>query len=1158
LRFERLAIPAFGPFTDLALELPAAGGDFHLVYGPNEAGKSSLLRAIRDLLFGIPGQTPDDFLHDYKRLRIAATLALRDGQRLAVQRRKGNRNTLLDATGDALPDDALAPFLGAVDREYFTTMFGLDAAALREGAAALLQGQGDLGQALFSASLAGTPVHRILDALDAEARRLFDGRARTNVTIRPAVDDYETHLRASRDATVKSEAWDAAVLALESATAERDRLDAELADRRARADWVARCLDALPAVGRLQEATERLAALPPCPPVPPGFVAEGEAALERVAALETARAGARARVARLEAQLAALAARQDVLDRAGEIEAAHQALPLYRKQREELAGVESERGAAQTALRAALQRLGLPGDPAQAESLRSTLAEELVARAAADDLTAAEGALQRIEDENRRLEQALEGENARLARLGSVDVAALRGALAETEGAATAAQTLAALETARASAEQAMARALAPLRAAPGDPAATYALPVPLLATLRQFEGRLGAIDRQRDAATQQRDGVTSTLRDIATKLRRLEQRGDIPTPEALAVARARRDAAWDAVLAAWQARVDGQPVEGVPLEQAYPRTVQAADAIADGLRDDASRVAEAGELALRRVEAEAQADEAAAILAAADADLNGWRLDWREAWRPCGIVPDTVAEMLEWRDLWMDFRARFEQWRDARDRLAAARAAIDTAVARLRPLLDEAPPQASLPALRAEAERRVRAADEAQGQRRAVIERRAEIEKTLAQLQAERPAAADSAAVARQAWQAHCAVIGAPADAPPVAGLAVLDARREAVERHDALGVLESRAASLAAAIDRYESGVANLADALVLTPGSVEAREGLAWDLVQDTRADAARRAQLARQLDDERGMLADAEAQALQAEAEIARLLALAGVARREELQALLHRLIERADAETAVLTQRDALQGAARGGPLDAFIARVQAESRDGLAAEHAALVEQIEALVRRRDEQVKEVSRCEQARQHLERAGSEAAEHLQAARHAAVRIRHDAARYLRLRLATAFLREQIEQFRRENQGPLLRRAGEIFAVVTRGSFEGLGTAFSDDDTPVLVGIRNGAEVGVDGMSEGTCDQLYLALRLAAIEQHAAGHEPMPVILDDLLVTFDDDRASATLPILRDLGTRTQVFLFTHHHHLVQLAKSALPDDGVHYHELSGAR
>ena len=75
MRFTRLAVPAFGPFTRFVLELPAAGADFHLIYGPNEAGKSSLLRAIRDLLYGIHGQTPDNFLHDYKVLRIGGTIA---------------------------------------------------------------------------------------------------------------------------------------------------------------------------------------------------------------------------------------------------------------------------------------------------------------------------------------------------------------------------------------------------------------------------------------------------------------------------------------------------------------------------------------------------------------------------------------------------------------------------------------------------------------------------------------------------------------------------------------------------------------------------------------------------------------------------------------------------------------------------------------------------------------------------------------------------------------------------------------------------------------------------------------------------------------------------------------------------------------------------
>ena len=100
MRFRRLEIPAYGPFTDFTLDLPKGSTDFHLIYGPNEAGKSSLLRAIRSLLFGIPGQTTDNFQHDYKKLRILAELEDANGSSQVFQRRKGSKNTLLDRDGD--------------------------------------------------------------------------------------------------------------------------------------------------------------------------------------------------------------------------------------------------------------------------------------------------------------------------------------------------------------------------------------------------------------------------------------------------------------------------------------------------------------------------------------------------------------------------------------------------------------------------------------------------------------------------------------------------------------------------------------------------------------------------------------------------------------------------------------------------------------------------------------------------------------------------------------------------------------------------------------------------------------------------------------------------------------------------------------------------
>ena len=106
--------------------------------------------------------------------------------------------------------------------------------------------------------------------------------------------------------------------------------------------------------------------------------------------------------------------------------------------------------------------------------------------------------------------------------------------------------------------------------------------------------------------------------------------------------------------------------------------------------------------------------------------------------------------------------------------------------------------------------------------------------------------------------------------------------------------------------------------------------------------------------------------------------------------------------------------------------------------------------------------------------------------------------------------------------------------------------------------MLAAIRvNPAEqVPVIGLSDGTRDQLFLALRLAGIEQHLVDREPMPLVVDDILVNFDAGRAKVTLNCLAELSRRTQVLLFTHHDYLVELARHSLPAEIVFIHELNG--
>ena len=101
----------------------------------------------------------------------------------------------------------------------------------------------------------------------------------------------------------------------------------------------------------------------------------------------------------------------------------------------------------------------------------------------------------------------------------------------------------------------------------------------------------------------------------------------------------------------------------------------------------------------------------------------------------------------------------------------------------------------------------------------------------------------------------------------------------------------------------------------------------------------------------------------------------------------------------------------------------------------------------------------------------------------------------------------------------------------------------------DDEAVIVGVRPGGRktLGVEGMSSGSRDQLYLAMRIAYLEHWLSDHEPIPFIVDDVLLNFDDNRAIAALKVLGELSRQTQVIFFTHHAHILELARSCLAAD-----------
>ena len=146
----------------------------------------------------------------------------------------------------------------------------------------------------------------------------------------------------------------------------------------------------------------------------------------------------------------------------------------------------------------------------------------------------------------------------------------------------------------------------------------------------------------------------------------------------------------------------------------------------------------------------------------------------------------------------------------------------------------------------------------------------------------------------------------------------------------------------------------------------------------------------------------------------------------------------------------------------------------------------------------------------------------------------------------LRVSALLLGAALERHRAGRQDPLMQRAGALFAGLTGSTWAGLDQSFDDNDRAQLVARRHngGGNVEIAHLSEGTRDQLYLALRLAYLESYAERAEPAPFVGDDLFASFDDERTALGLEALAAIGDRVQPLLFTHHRAVVDLAAARL--------------
>ena len=212
MRFERLDILRYGALTDRSLAF-RADAKLHIVYGPNEAGKSSALSAISDLLFGFTKVGDKSFFHRPNMLRVGARVSAQGGQTLEFRRKNGQKNTILKDQEDeeALSDDALAPFLGSLTREIFERAFGLNSHSLNSGGKEMLKSGGEIGSLLFSAASGLTGLSEMRKTLEAEADLIYAPRRSKDRLFYQVLDTHEEARKAERLQELRAGDWNALV-----------------------------------------------------------------------------------------------------------------------------------------------------------------------------------------------------------------------------------------------------------------------------------------------------------------------------------------------------------------------------------------------------------------------------------------------------------------------------------------------------------------------------------------------------------------------------------------------------------------------------------------------------------------------------------------------------------------------------------------------------------------------------------------------------------------------------------------------------------------------------------------------------------------------------------------------------------------------------------
>lgn len=1132
MRLAEIDLLAYGKFTARELAFPHSEHDFHVIIGPNEAGKSTLRRAIRELLFGMERQSPLGFLHPQSDLRLKAVLEGPVGK-LEFIRSKQQRS-LRTLSDEPLPDGYLAAALGSLTEEAFIHLHSLDHAALVKGGRGIVDPSTSVSQMLFQAASGLESFAAVRDALRERSAELFAGRGRKN-EYAAASERFANAHRALKEVQVRSKDWVEASEALESA---QNAVSTERAERaeleQVRSAWErARRLgsridhyDAL-----LQELADLGETI--------GFPANARTILEQgISDLNAAAGVIEVRESDLEArqeELAAIELDEAVTSMAAEVA---QFAALCGQCVKYPTDIASRKNEVQLWLREALTHSKQFGWGETEEEVRARVPVDKVLRTL-ESLLKEQGALLEAErganDTQQRQQQVLDAVTQKLKNLGESTLdpaveAALDQARPYRASPAKERTLRAAIDGAKTMLENALA-----VLGRPGlNVGQLRKLQLPSLERVTSFKSARQDIASQLSLRKTRAEELHLSTQALALQVRQFEASNKVVTAAEVSAARRDRDGVWSDIKSGSLIVADGAPQLDANLrladELADARTLsESAAASLQGLRDQHTTAKEHAESHGKLAEEkQRELDKFDARWAAKMAEwgVDGMELEDMPDWLTRREQALAAADALEQQE--SEFRLEQESAADARKALASAMAKAGIEVAQ----------SMGLPEMSARAEAYVEEAKAQRVTKHALLQQQADAKMALEQAKQAVTSKTEAITQWNERWSAALAEANLKVSNTAEVEAAIYAGRevRQLLSKVDDHRV--SRIEMMEAELKLLGDTARQLTQALapeLLQRKPQEVSQALTTRL-ERARAQADKHASATNALSEAQRLVKEAKAKSELVKKTLEPVLRLAQV--EDALLALP--LVQRADRkrqlQQEVHSAKLAIERDSDGLSLD----KLRAELRDHPPVDAPGKLQNIKDRLAESDRTMMQLVQDEvAARQAFEAIdGSEKAALAEAQRQEAIADMSTAGEeYVQLATASTLLKWAVDRYRDRKQGPLLQRASAIFESLTIGSFQKLRIEY-DQTPPALLAYRlKGPPVKVEGLSDGTRDQLFLALRIAALELQSEQGEPVPFIADDLFINFDDERSQAGLRALWNLSSKTQVVFLSHQESLL---------------------